>query len=149
MTAGWLAALVAVASCGTPVRPAPPRPPSRFAPGFARLAVAIVDVGAQADPRSRRQVITLTLTDGAGAEHVLHRRFVDGTCAIDAARGRRDDLEADAALLVVIDCPHAVPTPVRLTAVLDRGALRVIAPEGEQEFATPSPFDVVAGEPPE
>jgi hypothetical protein len=137
-----------VAACGSPARPAPRRQPARFAAGLAHLTVAIVDVSPQANPRSRRQELTLSLTDAAGAVHVLYRRVIDGTCAIAASRTRRDDLEADAALIAQIDCPAARPEPVRVTVALDPDGLRVVAPEGTQVFAAPAGFDVVAGEPP-
>ncbi len=148
MTGRMLLVVALLAACGSPARTSPPRQPSRFATGVAHLTVAIVDVSPQANPRSRRQELTLSLTDGAGAVHVLHRRVIDGTCAIAAARTRRDDLEADAALIAQIDCPTARPEPVRVTVALDPDALRVVAPEGTQAFATPAGFDVVTAEPP-
>lgn len=138
--------LALVAACGKPARPAPRRQPSLFAPGLAHLAIDITELPPQRD-RSRRQKIELVLTDGAGAAHLLHRRIVDGTCAIETSRGALDEPEADAALVAEVVCANARPAPVRLAITTDAAALHIVAPEGEQTFATPVEFDVVTGAP--
>jgi hypothetical protein len=136
-----------VMACGSPPRPVEPRQPSRFAPGQAYLAVDIRELPTQGDARARRQELPLTLTDGAGAAHLLHRRVVDGTCALASSRGALDTPEADSALVAEISCPGARPDPLTIAVTIDGGALHVVAPEGDQAFATPERFDVVTGAP--
>jgi 23S rRNA (cytidine1920-2'-O)/16S rRNA (cytidine1409-2'-O)-methyltransferase len=145
----FVATLVAllVAACGSHPRAPAKRQPSRFAPGQAHLVIDIAELPPQARTRERQQRITLTLTDGGGTAHVLHRRSVIGTCALTTSRGALDQPEADAALVAEVTCPTAIPEPITITVTSDVAALRVIAPEGEQTFATPERFDVVIGAP--
>ena len=112
----------------------------RRAPGYdplQKLLEVFADVATIASEKPDRS--------GLPVEERLHHRIVDGTCALSATRGELDQPEADAALVAEVTCSAPGFEPVRLPVTLDGAAPHILAPEGEQTFATPPGFDVVTG----
>jgi hypothetical protein len=136
--------VVALAACGPKAAPPPPRPESKFAPGEATLRVAITEL--PTTPGGRRQKVALIVRDASGATHPIHQMALAGSCAVRGAGTDAIDLEADARVIVAIECAaddQAAPE-IRIRVTLDGDAVTVTGDDGEHRFPTPTTFSLRA-----